>query len=77
MSAIRRLKEAYGLENLEFYMKGKKYCCKYVSDPDQADDGLDLAELDMFFKFLSMQQGHVFVVDSGEMCVGMDGLKEK
>jgi hypothetical protein len=69
----QELKKAYGIENVYFYIKNKKFHCCYGSK----DDEIDLIDLDFILKSLSIQQGVVFFDDVGEECVGMDQLKYK
>ena len=71
------LKEAYGLENLDFYyLRGKSlFCCMYMGADYYLEDALDPADLDFLLKSLSMQQGKVYFDDVKEVCVGMNELK--
>lgn len=69
----KKLKEAYGLEKLSFYRKGAQFCCHY----SDADDKVDIFDLDFILKSLSAQQCAVYFDDVGEVCTGIDELKQK
>ena len=75
------LKEAYGLENLDFYYYSPDqiFACKYhtKSGSDKFNPGyiLDPADLDFLLKSLNMQQGRVYFDDVKQICRGMNELK--
>ena len=73
------LKRMYGLEFLDFYKdKDGKYCCRYISDPDDFnyDEAMDNSELMFLLNAFAVQQGRVFFEDYQRDCVGLDGLNE-
>ena len=69
-----KLKEAYGLEGLCFYMKRGVYHCKYSKTES---DKIDYLDLDFLLKSLSIQQLKIFFDDVDHQCVGMDELKKE
>jgi hypothetical protein len=73
----QELKKAYDLENLEFYMIYDRFYCRYVSDPNLANDTIDILDMDFLLKSLSAQQGKVIFEDTGDTCCGIDELKTK
>ena len=71
-----KLKEAYGVEGLNFaYTRGKNYGCYYVGNDQTREDEIDYEGLDFILKALSMQQGTIYFADIDEWCNGLDELK--
>lgn len=68
-----RLKKAYGVDGLCFYMKNGYYHCKYSRDEDEVGS----SDLDFLLKALSIQQLKIFFDDINYCCIGMDELKKE
>jgi len=79
MQMHKGLKKMHGFEHLDFYEDRRgRYCCKYISDPDDFnyESALDNVDLMFLLNALSMQQGKVFFDDYKQCCVGLDQLNE-
>lgn len=75
------LKEAFGLENLDFYYYSPDqiFSCKYHTKSGSGKFNLgyilNSTDLDFLLKSLNMQQGKVYFKDIDQVCMGMNELK--